>query len=193
MGFVAGHLRLFGVSIAVAALTALAGCQSGDTLGALDVSANQPPSEQPKEEPVRLSELRAVCPSVQLREGTAYFSTYQRNQSDDPSKLIYQASISDVTRTCKHDGGSITMDIAVAGRIVPGPLGKTGTITMPIRVVVVGADGPIYSQLHKFPVQVADTIGATQFVFNDSNVVIPEDQANAVSIFAGYDEGPGVH
>jgi hypothetical protein len=164
-----------------------AGCQSAGGGAVLGSAAEQPPAEKIKE-----SELRAYCPQVVLREGTAYFNTYQRDGQDDPKKLIYQASIADVTRSCTYNEGMLTMNVAVAGKVVPGPAGAPGNITMPIRVAVmkVTTDGEevLYSQLHQYPVAVGDA--ATQFIFNDPNVTFPAPTTRNIRVFAGYDEGP---
>lgn len=161
----------------------LAGCQSDSGVDALDL-------DNKRSEPVKLSELRMYCPAIQLREGTAYFNTYERGAKDDASRMIYQASIADATRSCSSGNGMLNIDVALAGRIVPGPKGKAGTITMPIRVVVVQGSDVIYSQLFKHPVNVDDTIGATQFVFNNEPIQIPTPSSQNLLIFAGYDEGP---
>ncbi|MDN2566829.1 hypothetical protein N1F89_11390 [Aquibium sp. A9E412] len=171
----------------------MAGCQSGDRLGALDLGLGgqaEPPANEAAEGQVRQSELRAYCPPIALRSGTAYFNAYERNAEDDPEKVVYQAAISDVTRSCSYGADSITMTVAVAGRVVPGPVGKAGTITMPIRVAVLRGEEVVYSELHRYQVAVGDTSGATQFVFNDPNVVIPGPIDTSIRVFAGYDEGP---
>lgn len=166
-------------------LLALAGCQSnsGDVLNVQDKQAASG-------EKVLASELNAYCPTLTLREGTAYFNTYARGGQDDASKIVYQASIGEVTRDCKRANGQLTMNVAAAGRIVPGPQGTAGTITMPIRVVVTRGSNVLYSQLHQHKVQVSDTTSATQFVFNDANVTVPEPSARDYQVFVGYDEGP---
>ena len=161
----------------------VAGCQSVGK--ALDNGALKP--DTPK---VKASDLRAYCPKVTLREGTAYFSTYTRGGQGDASKLVYQAAISDVTRDCSRTDGTLTMNVAVAGKVVPGPVGGAGTITMPIRIVVVQGSQVLYSQLHQYKVQIGDTSAATQFVFNDPNVSVPLPTANTYQVFAGFDEGP---
>lgn len=183
--------RRFFAGTAIAATVLVAGCQSGDGSGALDVGG-----AQKKDERVLESELRAFCPPIQLRQGTSFFNTYERKGEQDPEKIVYQASITDVTRDCSYGGNAIAVTVAVAGRIVPGPKGKAGSVTMPIRVVVVqdagdGQDGQVvYSQLHKYPVAVTDTIGATQFVFTDPGISLPAPVSRRTVIFAGYDEGP---
>ncbi|RWD73461.1 hypothetical protein [Mesorhizobium sp.] len=106
----------------------------------------------------------------------------------DPSKIIYQASISDMTRDCTHANGQLSMKIAVAGKVVPGPMFAPGTVTMPIRIAVQHGDEVLYSQLHQYQVQVTDPSAATQFVFTDTNVVVPEPSAKDYQAYAGFDE-----
>jgi hypothetical protein len=167
-------------------ILAAAGCQSDDAGNVLNAGGDNKATE-PK---VLESELRAYCPPVMLRDGTAYFNTYAKGGQDDPAKLRYQASIMDVTRTCSSAGGAMTMNVAVAGKIVPGPAGAPGSVTMPIRIVVLRGEEVLYSQLHKYQVAVGNAASATQFVFNDPNVSFPSPTGRDVQIFAGYDEGP---
>jgi hypothetical protein len=173
-------------------ILAAAGCQSGESAKTLDATGQVQPAEQakPSQEKVTEAELRGYCPKVTLRDGTTFFNTYAKGGQDDPTKVVYQASISDVSRSCAATDGAMTMKVAVAGRVVPGPAFSPGTITMPIRVVVTHGDEVLYSQLHQHQVNVADASAAVQFLFNDPNVsfVLPADRR--VAVFAGYDEGP---
>lgn len=204
--FVAG-LALTGFMLAAA------GCQSSDNgilgFGKKDTSPPPPPDPQ-----VLRSQLLAYCPKVTLRDGTAFFNTYAKSgpkpkkkaadaaQTDqtapdgtlvdpqkDPTKIIYQASITDVTRDCSRANGQLSMKIGVAGKVVPGPMFKPGTITMPIRVAVMHGSDVLYSQLHQYQIQVTDPSTASQFVFTDSSIVVPEPTAKDYQAFAGYDEG----
>lgn len=206
--FVAG-LALTGFMLAAA------GCQSGDNgiLGFGKKDTSPPPPPDPK---VLASQLQAYCPKVTVRDGTAFFSTYAKSgpkpkkkaepaadaaQTDqpapdgtmvdprkDPTKIIYQASVTDVTRDCSRANGQLSMKIGVAGKVVPGPMFSPGTITMPIRVAVMHGSEVLYSQLHQYQVQVTDPSTATQFIFTDSSVVVPEPSAQDYQAFAGYDE-----
>jgi hypothetical protein len=144
-------------------------------------------------EPGRITdvELRAYCPKVDLREGTAFYRTYEKGgkETEDPSLVIYQAALADTSRDCKYANGTLTMTVAAAGRVVPGPKGKAGTITMPIRVAVTRGDEVLYSKLSTQEVQIAET-GATQFVFKDTEVSFPQPTSRNINVFIGYDEGP---
>lgn len=197
--------RCFAGAALVGFMLAVAGCQSGGDgllgMGA-DKQADAKQSEaKPESGKVTASSLRAYCPKVTLREGTTYFSTYGNggrktaedadSGQDNSANIVYQAAITDVSRDCTHAGGTMTLNIAVAGKVVPGPLGKPGTITMPIRIVVMrGTDDVLYSKLHQYKLQISNTAAATQFVFNDPAVAVPEPTAANYRVFAGFDEGP---
>lgn len=169
-------------------ILAVAGCQSSDSGNVLNVAADKPKQEE--QERISAAELRAYCPRVTLRSGTAYYNTYAKGGQDDPSKLLYQASITDVTRSCAYGDGTVTMTVAAAGKVVPGPAGQGGTVTMPIRIAAVRGEEVLYSQLHKYAVQIAAGAGATQFVFTDPAAVIPTPTARNIEVFVGFDEGP---
>jgi hypothetical protein len=173
---------------ALAAVLLLAACQSGNSGGSggiLNLGGGEKPREQ-----VLQSELTGYCPRVQLREGTAYFTTYAKGGEDDPAKIVYQTSISDVTRSCSRANGMLTLKVAVAGRVVPGPAGGPGTVTMPIRVAVLRGEEVLYSELHKHAVAVGEGSGATQFLFANPDITMPIPEQGTIQVFAGYDEGP---
>jgi hypothetical protein len=198
--------RFFAGTALLGFMLAAAGCQSSDG-GVLGMGGDKPAAVKPEAGKVTATSLRAYCPKVTLRDGTAYFNTYGRggkkaatdvaddttsatDQQNDSSNIIYQAAITDVTRDCTHADGTMTINVAVAGKVVPGPLGKPGDITMPIRVAVMRGTDVLYSKLHQYKLQVSDMSAATQFVFKDPNIAIPEPDAANLQVFAGYDEGP---
>ena len=178
--------RFLGSLAGACFLLAVAGCQSTDTAGVLNFGRDRS-DDKPK---ITAEELRAFCPPASLRAGTAFYNTYTSEGQDDPANLVYQASISDITRACTYQGATMTLNVAVAGRVVPGPAADGGTVTMPIRIVVLQGDEVIYSQLHQHQVPITGGVGATQFVFNDPNVVIPQTGSRNFRVYAGYDEGP---
>ena len=189
----AKSFRNFSAVIALAAV--LAGCQSSSEQGGpidLGIGEDQSGSQIAAADSGQITdvELRAYCPRVELRDGTAFYNTYERGKQDEADSIIYQASLAEVTRSCNYGSGALQMTVAAAGRVVPGPKSRSGNINMPIRVAVVQGETVLYSKLHKYPVQISDGVGATQFVFNDTEIVIPAPQSRNVTVFIGYDEGP---
>ncbi|GHD06017.1 hypothetical protein GCM10016234_02880 [Tianweitania populi] len=173
---------LFARSLVMGLALIAASCQSSD-------NPTRDVPDMAKPPVVRESELRAYCPGVSLREGTSYFSTYAKGGDGDATKVIYQASLSDTTRACTYEGDNVTIKVAAAGKVVPGPAVRPGTITMPIRVAVVRGSEVLYSKLHQQQVPVSDTTAATQFMFTDADITIPMPPQRNVSIFIGFDEG----
>jgi hypothetical protein len=168
-------------------ILAAAGCQSGDAGGVLGLGGSKK-EKQPEEGKILASELLAYCPKVTLKEDTGFINKYVKGGEEDPAKLTYQASISEVTRSCSRAGGMLTMNVAVAGRVVPGPAGVSGAVTLPIRIVVTHGEEVQYSQLHNY--QVAAGGQVQQFVFNDSAVTVPNPTDQGIQVFAGFDAGP---
>ena len=171
---------------ALVALLTLASCQSanlGDAFGR-KTAANS------ADEQLTGADLRAYCPRIHLREGTAILRTYTKGKDGDPAEIIYQATITDVTRTCRYEGGLLYMQIVAAGRVVEGPKGKAGNIQLPVRVAIRQGEELPYSQLGRLDVAVAPNAGATQFIFKDDQIAIPAPRAQNLQVFVGFDEGP---
>jgi ABC-type Fe3+-hydroxamate transport system substrate-binding protein len=166
------------LALAGLALLTLAACQTG-TEEVLD-----------PDEVITEADLRAYCPQVILREGTSSFRTYTKGNDGNADAVIYQASIADQTRTCKYRNGQLLMTVAVAGRVVTGPEGRTGTIELPIRVAIVEGAETVYSQLGRLSVSVTPTGGASQFLYTDDQIVLPEPSERNLVIYIGFDEGP---
>jgi len=211
-------LALFGFMLAAA------GCQSSDNgILSFGLTKKDPTAPPPPQDPkVLASQLRAYCPKVSVRDGTAFYNIYAKGSAAkpkkkkgapsqdadaaaaaaaqtgpdgtpvdparDPARIVYQASVSDVTRDCSNANGQLSMKIAVAGKVVPGPQFSPGTVTLPIRIAVQHGTDVLYSQLHQYQVQVTDPSAATQFAFTDANVVVPEPSAQDYQAYAGFDE-----
>jgi hypothetical protein len=175
-------------------MLAAAGCQSGDSSGGSGGGilgfGGGTKAAQPQEGKVLASELRAYCPAVTLKEDTGYINRYAKGGEDDAAKLSWQASINEVTRSCSRQTGMLAMEVAVAGRVVPGPAGASGSVNLPIKVTVLRSDGEIlYSQTQNHQVALGGN-QAQQFLVKDANVVVPIPADNTLQVFAGFDTGP---
>jgi hypothetical protein len=189
--------RLLGLISSFAALTALASCTAPSYP---DSNRGFAPTVKAEPAPANASQTPVVvqgqCPQIYLREGTAVFREYVRgvkkgpDGSADPSKLVFQATLERTTRQCFQTDQGLRMTVVVQGRIIPGPAGKAGTYTLPIRVAATDGDATLYSELTKFPVTVPDNLGATQFLFTKDDVIISQGATGLTRLFAGIDEGP---
>jgi hypothetical protein len=180
--YVSGQSSLKFVSVSLLAI--LAGCNSSAPTSGLSAA-------QPAAQPVA-PVVQAYCPPVVLRDETAVRSSYAGNAKEDPDKLIYRASLADATRACSANETTMTINVVAQGRLILGPAGKSGRVTLPVVVEVVDGDTVIYSQSVSFPVDVPAE-GSTQFIFNKADVSIPNTAASGSSRFTrvrlGFDEG----
>lgn len=188
MGFRWFDGRVVAAVLTLCFMAFAAGCQSGDSAGdVLDVGDGSKTAPEGK---ILQSELRAYCPKVTLRADDALRRTYEKNAEDDPAKLIYQSSLSTATRKCSYGAGTMTMTVAVAGKVVPGPLGADGTVKLPMRVEVKRGDEVLYSNVANYEVAVSRGSGAAQFIYSDPNVTFPTPQAADVQAYIGFDPDP---
>lgn len=141
----------------------------------------------PPEPQITEAQLRAYCPLVFMRDETAFYDVYENGGDGDASKVMYQAAIRDVTRTCNTTDTTLSMKVAAAGRVVPGPMFKKSSLSLPIRVTVMQGEDVIYSKLRNYPVQINNGIDATQFIFSDDQISFPKPTAKNIRVFVGFD------
>lgn len=182
------RLKLAGVAALGLVLSA---CQSGDTLGALKIGGSGQADRQDGRETITTSELLAYCPSITLAGGDAVLNRYQRGGDGDADRLVFRAAISDTTRSCSYDGGTMAMTIGIAGRVIPGPAGSAGTVRLPLRIQVFQDTTEIHSQRIDHEIAVADTAGATQFMLVDRNFSMPNPTRRNVRVIVGFAEETG--
>ena len=171
------------VLAALGFILAAAGCQSGNPVAALNIGGQQDAGE----ERITVEELLAYCPSATIREAQSVHDTFQRGGDGEPSRIVHRSSLTEVTRACTYGNGVLGMTVAVAGKVVPGPVGTTGTVRLPIRVTVYQGGQIIHDRVQDHQVTVADTAGATQFIFNDAGISMPQPSSQNVQVFVGFD------
>ena len=164
---------LFGLTLALSA------CQTGPPDEVLNV-----------DDAITEADLLAYCPRPTLLEGTAILRQYTDGNEDNPDEVVYQAAITDVTRSCRYRNGQLFMQVAAAGRVLNGPKGTGGQLNLPIRVAVKEGENLPYSALGKLDVTVIPGAGATQFIYKDEQIVLPEPEARNLVVLVGFDEGP---
>jgi hypothetical protein len=165
-------------------LAALAGCStSTPTEGLVETTGAPAQAATPV--------VQAFCPTVVMLDQTAIYRAYAKGGQDNPDKLLYQASLADATRQCTANETTMTINVVTQGRLVEGPAGAPGKITLPMSVDVVDGDKVIYSQKVAFPIDLP--AGGTQFIFQKADVQIPNAQGGAsrfTRVRVGFDNGP---
>ena len=129
------------------------------------------------------------CPKVRLITNEETFRTYEgRDRSIE--NIRYQASLYDVTRSCKQDGDKLIIDVTAAGRMLAGPKGDPGgSVSMPIRIAVKDSQGVPYSEIEKHSAQIAGGRTSDQFIYRRTSVTIPATADRRTTVLVGFDEG----
>jgi len=165
------------LSLVMAMLALLVGCTK------ISSSTN---SVTPSEPRISESEIRAYCPRVSLTEGDAFTTLYERGGEDDPARIIYRVAFDKVTRACRYGDGQITMEVAAAGRVVPGPKFNQTSLTLPIYVRARRGEEVLYEKNHPFKLDSLTSNEATQFLFKDDRVIFAQPEARNVFVFVGF-------
>jgi len=171
-------VRLLGISL----LVVIAGCNKTDTGGAIDAGGSAAAPTP--------AVIQGACPQVYLLDGTANYRTYAKGAKDDPTKIVYQASLADTTRQCVQNESQLVMTVVVQGRVVAGPAGGAGTVNLPIRVAATDGKNTLYSELTQYPVEVPTGVGTTQFIFTKAQITLPAGAGDFAKVYVGFDEGP---
>lgn len=173
--------------LAVSVAVVVAGCSSSSPTEGLSLTAQPSPADQQAASP---AVVQALCPPVVMLEQTAVQRVYARGGDNNPDKLLYQASLADVTRQCTANETTMTIRIVAQGRIVQGPAGAPGKVTLPILVDVIDGENVIYTQKVAYPVDVP--VGGAQFIFDKADIQIPNAQGGAskfTRVRLGFDSG----
>jgi hypothetical protein len=148
----------------------------------------QPPAQQPK-----APEGEPPCPTVDIRNGASTLTTYG-SAEQAATNVRYQATFAQTARECTTVGGTMTVKLGVRGRIILGPLGGPGQITVPLRIALV-KEGPepktLLSKFHQVPVTIPPNDTNVPFTYVDADLTFPvvaKDDMEAYIFYVGFDE-----
>lgn len=181
-------LNFLRLSVTASLLSLAAGCSSSGTTGGLQGDAGTVGAQAAS--PV----VQANCPQLFMLDDGAVHQVYTSGKTGDPERLIYQASLGDMTRACSMNGDVLTVHVMAQGRLVPGPQAKGGSVNLPIRVTVKDGNGEIASSVTQLAVNVSPTGEGTQFLFDNPNIAIPNAPGGAsrsTVVYLSFDQGQG--
>jgi hypothetical protein len=168
------HSRAVGVMFAAITALTIAGCTTGgfmssksegttssgsvpfgDRISSLFSSTAPPPASQV---PVTPTTDNFDCPRIDIRQGA---STLLINSSESEANALglrYQGSFVRAARECRVSGSNVTIKIGVQGRVILGPAGGPGQVTIPLRYALLNEtlteSKPLWSKLYIIPVTV---------------------------------------
>jgi hypothetical protein len=133
------------------------------------------------------------CPGVEVRQGA---STFQQNGADNGStalSLRYQANFLKFARECVVRSGNVVMKVGVEGRVILGPAGTTGTLSLPVRLAVVkeGLDPKtVWTKFYMVPVVMPPGQPNVLFTHVEEDMSFPNppgDDLDKYVVYVGFD------
>ncbi|MBY4592348.1 hypothetical protein RJJ37_01555 [Rhizobium redzepovicii] len=134
--------------------------------------------------------VQGACPQIFMRDQDAIFRTYAKGKKDDAQQIVFQASFGDYTRQCTLNEANLTMTIVAQLRLITGPAGAPGPVTLPIRVTILDGETVLYSEVTKFPTEIPAGAPGTQVIFRKDGIKMPVGAGALVRVNIGFDTQP---
>jgi hypothetical protein len=133
------------------------------------------------------------CPYMDIREGASTLTV--RTGGDNPAmSLKYQGTIVRAARQCALVNGQMVMKVGVEGRIILGPQGTPGQMTVPLRIAIVdqspGQSKTILTKLILIPVTVASLDDNPAFTHVEDGLAFPMPASGDLDnyiVYIGFD------
>ena len=74
------------------------------------------------------------CPRVSIWQNDAQLTVYEIGRVGDNMAIQHRGEITKTARECEIAPGLVTVKFGVAGRVLLGPLGKSGAVKLPVLV-----------------------------------------------------------
>jgi hypothetical protein len=133
------------------------------------------------------------CPSVEYRQGAATYAVNNSGAENSALSLRYQASFTQTARECVLRGNNLTIKVGVQGRVVVGPAGAPGSITIPLRYALVreGMEPKtLWTKLFMVPVTIPQDQLNLPWLHIEEEMTVPRPSANEIEayvIYVGFD------
>jgi hypothetical protein len=133
------------------------------------------------------------CPRVDIRQGASTLVVSDPNATSTALGLRYQGTFTRTARECILRDKMVTIRVGVQGRVLVGPAGGPGQLTIPLRFALVkeGIEPKvIYSKLYPIPVSVPSIDANVTFSQIEEAMVVPmpsQAEFDAYVIYIGFD------
>ena len=133
------------------------------------------------------------CPYIQIRAGASTL-TISSGGDNAAMSLKYQGTFVRAARQCAVVAGQMVMKVGVEGRIILGPQGGPGEITVPLRIAIVdetpSATKTIVTRLIPIPVTIRSADDNPTFTHVEDNLSFPLPSSSALEnyiVYIGFD------
>jgi hypothetical protein len=146
--------------------------------------------------PAETGAVGSECPAVTVGTGDGNITFMAKGGSNDGLSVMHRGEITNTARECAPSlSGGLAVKFGFAGRVLLGPQGKPGTVTLPVKITVLdGGRATIKADQAKVPVTIApdQTAGYFSVVREIVVPVPPGASAKGYKIIIAFDRrAPG--
>ncbi len=129
------------------------------------------------------------CPELRILNGAELVRRYERGHQDEAAFLIWQGSFGKTARECLYDqAGNLTLKVGVSGRVIAGPKGSAGEITVPFKIAVVKFKEAVLASEGYAPTVTLPATGSTTFTeVKEITVPSPGSDRDYI-VYVGFDD-----
>jgi len=84
-------------------------------------------------------EVAYGCPRFQVWSRDGYLTIYEQGKIGDGLAVMHRGEITKTARECQIEPGRVTVKYGFSGRVLLGPKGRSGNVSMPLTVFVTDA------------------------------------------------------
>lgn len=79
------------------------------------------------------------CPKFVARASDNHITFYEPGRAGDGLAIMHRGEITKTARECRVEAGRVTVKYGFSGRVLLGPRGQSGTVSLPLQVLVTDA------------------------------------------------------
>jgi len=120
------------------------------------------------------------CPRIDIRQGASTLLINANQPSSEEANALtlrYQGSFVRAARECRVQGNMVNIKIGVEGRVILGPAGGPGHVTIPLRYALVNESltdtKPIWSKLQIINVEIPEHTPNVNFTHIADDLTVP--------------------
>jgi len=83
-----------------------------------------------------VGEIAHGCPRLSVSPRGSHLTIYEDGRAGDGLAIMHRGEITKTARECQIAPGRVTVRYGFSGRVLLGPRGKAGNITLPVNIVV---------------------------------------------------------
>jgi hypothetical protein len=99
-----------------------------------------PPPQAANAAAVNIEDVSLHCPQVVAWPHDRLLTIYANGQTGDAQAIVHRGEITRLARECQIYGDRVTVKYGFAGRVMLGPKGRAGQVTLPYNVRVADAE-----------------------------------------------------